>query len=95
MPTPTLMPGDTRGPRVDMTATGLRHARELAGLTQLELAISAGLTPSTISRLETGRQVPNVATVLRLAAALRIDPAKLIGPAPHYRPGRSTTAVAR
>ena len=52
----------------------LRRLRLLAGLTQEELAIKAGLTSKAISKLERGeRRHPYPDTVRRLASALRLD----------------------
>lgn len=78
-----------RGPRVDFDVVALCALREKAKLSQLELAWRAGLTPSTISRLENGRQLPNLVTVERLAAALCIPVEQLLGPTIEPRPRRS------
>ena len=53
-----------------MTAKTLRRARLRAGLTQLELAQLAGLTPVTIVRAEGGRWPISDLTWARLARAL-------------------------
>jgi DNA-binding XRE family transcriptional regulator len=45
--------------------------RERAGLTQARLASLAGVRVETISRLETGKNAPNVRTVDRIDSALR------------------------
>jgi len=77
-----------RGPRVDLYADGLRQLRETAGLTQLELAVRAGLTPATISRLENGHQSPTLVTAEALARALDIPLAGLLGAVIDARPNR-------
>jgi transcriptional regulator with XRE-family HTH domain len=56
----------------------LREAREAVFLSQRELAEAAGLTQSTVSRLELGRQSAQAATVRKLATALGIDAAALV-----------------
>ncbi len=66
---------------------GLREARERALLTQEELATRAGVTVSTISRLETGAQAARIGTLRKLAAALGMDPESLID---WERPGPET-----
>jgi len=77
-----------RGPRVDFDVTVLCDLRQRAQLSQLELAWRAGLTPATISRLENGRQLPNLVTVEKLAAALCVPADKLLGPTIEARPRR-------
>lgn len=52
------------------TLPGLvRQVRRLADLSQRELAKKIGVSHSTISRLEAGRLVPSVATLLRILEA--------------------------
>lgn len=59
----------------------LRAARELAGLTQAQLAERAGIAQQTISHLETGRiKNPAFRLVQALAEALKVEPARLFGP---------------
>jgi transcriptional regulator with XRE-family HTH domain len=69
-----------RGPRVDFDVTALYNLRHKHRLSQLELAWRAGLTPATISRLENGRQLPNLVTLERLAAALDVPLTRFTGP---------------
>jgi len=61
-----------------MHLTRLRAARNLAFLTQRELAAKAGLTQATIARLESGRQAARPTTARRLAEALYVEPRELI-----------------
>jgi excisionase family DNA binding protein len=56
----------------------LRAIREAAGLSQLQLAAASGLPHETLSRWERGTWVPLGRSVLRLAQALRVDPARLV-----------------
>jgi transcriptional regulator with XRE-family HTH domain len=78
-----------RGPRVDLYAYGLRARRENAGLTQLDLAIRAGLTPATVSRLENAHQSPTLATAEALARALDIPLTELLGGPVDVAPARA------
>src|SRR5438105_861185 len=48
----------------------MRDARDLAGVTQSELARRAGVSRGLVSAIELGRHVPSVDAALRLAAAL-------------------------
>ena len=44
--------------------------RKEAGLSQAELAEQSGLSRSTISRLESGKQLPSVDTIIKLTGPL-------------------------
>ena len=56
----------------------LRALREAAGMTQLELETTSGVTHEAISRLEKGRGAPYAETVRLLAHALRVDPRRFV-----------------
>lgn len=57
----------------------LRALREAAGLNQIQLAETSGLTHEAISRLETGREAPYADTVRQLAQALGVEPERFVG----------------
>jgi len=61
-----------------VTLGNLRYYRELAVLTQQELAERAGVTRLTVMLLEQGKQQPRPATTRKLAKALKVKPADLI-----------------
>jgi predicted nucleotidyltransferase/DNA-binding XRE family transcriptional regulator len=70
----------------DLTAAGLlRHARQRAGMSQVELAAWAGVTQSVISAYESGHRQPSVPTLaalieaagFELATAVRRQPRRL------------------
>lgn len=48
----------------------LAEKRKLAGMTQKELAEQTGLTQSVIARLESGKAIPQIDTLLRVLAPL-------------------------
>lgn len=50
-------------------ATQLIEARARAGLTQAQLAERMGTSQSAVARLESGKALPSVATLEKLAAA--------------------------
>jgi transcriptional regulator with XRE-family HTH domain len=50
----------------------LRRLRDECALTQVELARRSGLTQSAISRYETGEDVPELSSLLKLATGLRM-----------------------
>ena len=47
-------------------------------MTQVQLAARAGISRGYLARLETARQDPRLATLRRLAKALRVDIARLV-----------------
>ena len=55
----------------------LRRLRKAKGLSQAQLAVMAGLDPSTVSQIETGARHANMRTLARLAAALGSEVADL------------------
>jgi excisionase family DNA binding protein len=56
----------------------LRALREVAGLTQLQLAAASGLTHEAISQLERGRRAASAESVRALAQALRVVPEQFV-----------------
>ena len=57
--------------------SALKVARARAGLTQLDLALKAGLSESRVAKLETLRQRPTADEVARLAGVLGVNPEEL------------------
>lgn len=57
----------------------LRDQRERRGLTQVELAAKAELTPAAISHFETGLRVPSPRNLAKLADALEVTADHLLG----------------
>ena len=64
-------------PTIINQTSGLRTLREERMLTQQELASQAGLTVTTVSRIETGKVQPGIRTIRSLAGALDCSPQKL------------------
>jgi transcriptional regulator with XRE-family HTH domain len=59
---------------------GIRELRKRAALTQYDLAVAAEVSVHTIRQLEQGRrQTASIATLVRLARALGVDLAELLG----------------
>lgn len=56
----------------------LMLARDNAGLTREELSEKADVEANSIYRYETGKQVPNFPTVIRLAKGLGVSAANLV-----------------
>ena len=56
----------------------LKRHRNVAGLSQQQLADSVGVSKGFISALEGGRSVPNLDMLVQLADALNVRPGKLV-----------------
>jgi XRE family transcriptional regulator, regulator of sulfur utilization len=56
----------------------VRELRTLSALTQEELADSAGITATALSRIERNEAEPRPSTIRKLAAALGVEPRELI-----------------
>ena len=52
----------------------IRLARRSRGLTQKEVADKCGMADSAIRKYESGKVIPKVKTLLRIAEALDCDP---------------------
>jgi|SRR5918995_3191177 transcriptional regulator with XRE-family HTH domain len=65
-----------------MIGEEIRRRRREKGLTGVQLAAKAGMAPSAISQIETGRRSPHSASVMKLAAALECEVADLYPKAP-------------
>ena len=55
----------------------VRHRRQVFGYTQHELARLVGVKASHIAFLESGRRLPSLGLLLRLAKELNVRPGKL------------------
>lgn len=63
---------------VELLGKNVRHYRQLRGMTQEELALSADMKRSYVSDMERGTRNPSVRALGRLAHALAIEPFKLL-----------------
>jgi transcriptional regulator with XRE-family HTH domain len=57
----------------------LKRLRTVNALTQEELAGKAGLTPAAVARIERNEAEPRPSTLRKLARALDVKPAELVG----------------
>lgn len=64
----------------EMLGDHVRDLRQKRELTQNDLAQRLGVPQSRISEIESGARVPNLMTMLRLAAALDCKPTALLAP---------------
>src|SRR5918994_5041069 len=68
-----------------MIGEEIRRRREALGLTGTQLAVKAGMAPSAVSQIETGKRSPNSTSVMKLAEALGVEVADLYPKAPQAR----------
>lgn len=78
-----------------MIGDEVRRRREELGLTGAQLAARAGMAPSAVSQIETGKRSPSSTSVIKLAQALRIEAGELFpkGPQPSLDEGEMETAL--
>lgn len=57
----------------------LQRLRSRRGLTQEQLAVTAGLSRTFLIRLELGQYDPSLSTLVRLAKALKVSVTELLG----------------
>ncbi|MFD4245701.1 helix-turn-helix domain-containing protein [Streptomyces sp. NPDC058525] len=76
------MTGDDLGAAVAAMGPRLRAAREQRGATLAGVSRATGISPSTLSRIETGRRKPTLEVVLRLAKEYGVSLDELAGTAP-------------
>ena len=79
---PVAAPAEPSVPSRPDVAAGVRCWRRIRGLTQKQLAVGAHLPRTYVSRIENGRIIPGLATLERVADALRIALPVLLLPAP-------------
>ena len=75
---PSLPDGITFKTAAERFGWNLRVARRRAGFRQRDLADRLGICQSGISFWETGRVVPKITSIARLAEALEIEPGDLL-----------------
>jgi transcriptional regulator with XRE-family HTH domain len=63
----------------ELLGTGLRRHRELAGLTQADLATRAGVSRQLVGAVESGRHLPRVDAAVALAGVLGVEVVELFG----------------
>lgn len=61
-----------------MNILNLKVARVKKGLTQKELSELVGVASNTLSRIETGKQIPKVDMLLKLAEILEVSAEELL-----------------
>jgi transcriptional regulator with XRE-family HTH domain len=57
----------------------MREARRRAGLSQIDLSLRASLDRAAVSFLERAERAPDLSTIVRVAGAVSVKPAALLG----------------
>jgi transcriptional regulator with XRE-family HTH domain len=70
---------ETDDPLVRALARAVRRTREEQGLTQDALGVRAGIHPTWISHIESGRVNPTFMNFMRISKALGVGPSQLMG----------------
>jgi transcriptional regulator with XRE-family HTH domain len=60
----------------------IRELRNIKGVSQARLAVTAGMDPATLNRIEQGKGNPNLKTLEKLADALGVGVIDLLEEAP-------------
>ncbi|MCC5037037.1 XRE family transcriptional regulator [Streptomyces sp. WAC 00631] len=76
------MAGDDVAQMLAAVGPRLRAVRERRGVTLADVSRATGISPSTLSRIETGRRKPTLEVVLQLAKEFAVSLDELAGTAP-------------
>ena len=60
--------------QVEYVLARLREERQKANMSQMELSFAAGLSQNQVNCIESGRNIPNLYTLIKLCDALKIRP---------------------
>lgn len=58
--------------QLDFILARLRKERQKANMSQIELSFAAGLSQNQVNCIESGRNIPNLYTLIKLCGALNI-----------------------
>ena len=60
--------------QLDFILARLKEERQKANMSQIELSFAAGLSQNQVNCIESGRNIPNLYTLIKLCDALNIRP---------------------
>ena len=60
--------------QVEYVLARLREERQKANMSQMELSFAAGLSQNQVNCIESGRNIPNLYTLIKICDALKIRP---------------------
>lgn len=63
--------------QVQFVLARIKEERQKANMSQIELSFAAGLSQNQINCIESGRNIPNLYTLIKICDALKIKPESL------------------
>lgn len=63
--------------QVQFVLNRIKEERQKANMSQIELSFNSGLSQNQINCIESGRNIPNLYTLIKICAALKIKPETL------------------
>lgn len=60
--------------QVNFVLSRLKEERQKANMSQIELSFAAGLSQNQVNCIESGRNIPNLYTLIKICNALKIRP---------------------
>lgn len=60
--------------QLDFVLERLKEERQKANMSQIELSFAAGLSQNQVYSIESGHNIPNLYTILKICNALNISP---------------------
>lgn len=60
--------------QVNFVLSRLKEERQKANMSQIELSFAAGLSQNQVNCIESGRNIPNLCTLIKICNALKIRP---------------------
>ena len=63
---------------VNKVSERIQHLRKERRMSQMDLALEAGISQGFLAMIETGHKVPTIMTIFKLAKALKVRPAAIV-----------------
>jgi len=60
--------------QLDFVLSRIKEERQKANMSQIELSFAAGLSQNQVNCIESGRNIPNLYTLIKICDALKIRP---------------------
>ncbi|WP_297646950.1 helix-turn-helix transcriptional regulator [uncultured Treponema sp.] len=71
--------------QLNFVITRIKEERQKANMSQIELSFAAGLSQNQVNCIESGRNIPNLYTLIKICDALKIRPEILFTPTDSQR----------